>query len=248
MDSSNNNNNNNMSSDEEGGPYKKNIPKNWPQQKVLWREHQDVVFKLLRAVDECKCTSELHANNSDNPKGNKWNRLFDHCFGGGSEGRGLLAGHVSTLASASKLKIKVLDIWTYAKKNNDDDQQGIVDIAMRQYKEYEKTKAIDETARSKQKQNMEELVDKMQTYEGGMGALPPSAKGTVGAGRRQHSTNLKTNEPGTYAYANLTTGGDNDKIIVVEDHTPPKGKGKSKPKPKPQASAAVVHEKTTLGT
>jgi hypothetical protein len=78
--------------------------------KILCTKNEDVVFKiLLNAVDECKCTTELNANNTDYPKGNNWNRLYDHCFGGGSQGRGLLAGHLPKLVTASKMKMKIMD-------------------------------------------------------------------------------------------------------------------------------------------
>jgi hypothetical protein len=41
--------------------------KNWPHMKFLCTRHKDVLFKLLHAVDECKCTTELNANNTDYP-------------------------------------------------------------------------------------------------------------------------------------------------------------------------------------
>jgi hypothetical protein len=41
---------------------------------------------------------------------------------GGSEGCGLLAGHpLLTMASASKLKQKIMDIWAYLKKESTKD-------------------------------------------------------------------------------------------------------------------------------
>jgi hypothetical protein len=47
--------------------------KNWPHMKHLCVEHKQVLWMILRAVDECKCTTELNATNGDYPKGNKWN-------------------------------------------------------------------------------------------------------------------------------------------------------------------------------
>jgi hypothetical protein len=208
--------------------------KNWPHMKFLCTKHKEVLFKIFRAVDECKCTKELSANNSDYPKGNGWNQLYDHFFGGGTAGRGLLAGHRSsfpTMTSASKLKMKILDIWAYLKKESTQDlikvDMNLVQIALRQEMEYEEAKAQDKAAADKQKQTDVALQEQMQTYEAGLGSLPPGAKGNVGGGCRQHSTNLKTNQPAAYGYANFTTGPDRD------DKTPPRKKAKT--------SAAVVH-------
>lgn len=212
-----------------GGKY-------WPQMRILCTQHKTVALKILKAVDECKCTSELNANNSDNPKGNAWNRLYDHCFGGGTTGRGLLAGWLPVLPTASKLKLKVVDIWSYAKKESANVDNELVLTALRQEKEYEKVKADEKVAADKHKVDNEVLQEKMRTYEAGRGALPPGAKGTVGGGRRQHSTNLKTNQPSSYAYANATTGGENA-VVVIDDKTPPKGKqGKNN-----KVSAATVN-------
>jgi hypothetical protein len=86
-----NNSNKMMDSDEEeeaGVPHKQGVgAKIWPRMKFLCTKNQDIVFKILNAMDECKCTTELNANNTDYPKGNSWNRLYDdHCFGGESPG------------------------------------------------------------------------------------------------------------------------------------------------------------------
>jgi hypothetical protein len=206
--------------------------KNWPHMKFLCTEHKEILAKIFRAVDECKCTTELNAKDGDYPKGNNWNRLYDHFFGGGSVGRGLLAGHLPPLASATKLKLKIMDIWAYLKKESTNDyikvDMDLVQTALRQEMEYEQSKAKEKAAADKQKHTMEVLQEKMQTYESSLGGLPPGANGTVGGGRQQHSTNLKTNEPAAYAYANITTGPDN-KI------TPP-------PKKKVKVSSTTVNE------
>jgi hypothetical protein len=120
--------------------------KNWPKIRLLCIKHDDVIFKMLRAVDECKCTTEINANNGDYPKGNNWNRLYDHCFGGGSPGQGLLAGHLPMLPSASKLKMKILDIWAYLKKEGSQDftmvDKELILIASRQKKKHEITNGL----------------------------------------------------------------------------------------------------------
>jgi hypothetical protein len=115
--------------------------KNWPHMKILCTERADVVAMILHAVHDCKCTTELNASNSDDPKGNNWNQLYDHCFGGGSEGRGLLAGHLPLLPNPTKLKIKVMDIWAHLKKESTKDPIKVdmdhVQTALRQEIEYE---------------------------------------------------------------------------------------------------------------
>jgi hypothetical protein len=80
----------------------------------------------LSAVDDCGCTSELAANNSDNPKGNKWTRLYDHLYGGvegvdDSNVHGLLGNRWRVIPNPTKLKAKIQDIWTYVKKEKDSD-------------------------------------------------------------------------------------------------------------------------------
>ena len=190
---------------------------------------KDVLGTILCAVDEFKCTSELAATIANNPKGNRWNHLYDTCFGGGTQGHGILAGHCPQLANANKLKQKIMDIWAYLKKEGAQEYVIVdkehVKMAHRQEKEYNQTKANDKASDNKQKQHDEQLRVAMQDYEAGLGALPPGAKGIVGAGRQQHSTNLKTNQPAAYSYANLTAGGAKD-AIVHEDKTPPKPKAK----------------------
>lgn len=202
----------------------------WPHMKVLCRDHKDVVRLILKAVDECKCTSELNANNSDNAKGNKWVKLYDVCFGGGSEGRGLLGGHLPQMPSPSKLKLKVMAIWEYLKKASSVGSE-LYELALRQEMEYEKCKAEDKATTDKQKANDAELQAKMRTYEGGLGALPPGAIGINGGGRIQHSTNLKTNEPAAYSWSNFMTRPDGKDVIDIDN------KPKTKPKVKVSASA-----------
>lgn len=216
--------------------------KNWPQMKKLCTDFGDVAMKILVAVDECECTEELNANNNDNPKGNKWSKLLDVCFGGGSEGRGLLAGLLPPMTKSTKLKQKVVDMWAHLKLESTYPttkvDNGLIKMAQRQGDEYDKTKADDKAAADKQKANADKLQEDMRTYEKGRGALPPSAKGTVGGGRLEHSTNLKTNQPSTYAYANMTTrpGGDKDIIDIDIDDEP-----KTKKAKKAKVSAATVN-------
>jgi hypothetical protein len=205
---------------------------NWPCLRKLCTEKKDLIFKLLKAVDECDCAKELKCQNGDNPKGNSWNRLFDVCYGGGSPGRGLLAGELRKVKNASKLKQKVLEIWAYVMKESDTVDKGLVMMARRQEKEHEKAKADEKAAADKHKITQEKLQKDMNDFEEGVGAMPPGAKGIVGGGRRQHSTNLKANQPASYAYANATTQGDN--VIDVDDTKP-------KAKTKPKASATTVN-------
>jgi hypothetical protein len=73
----------------------------------------------------------------------------------------------------------------------------------------------------------EALLESMPEHEAGSGDLPPGAKGTVGAGRRQHSTNLHTHQPEAFSYANITSKPD-------AEHNPP-------PPKKAKVSAATVN-------
>ena len=224
----------------------------WPSVKKLCTNdmHKSILWKMLRQVDECRCTSELAATNADNPKGNCWSRLFDNFFGGGTPGRGLLANQFPKLQNSSKLKTRIEEIWKYLKANQDNptiDRQTI-QVALRQRKEYENTKAKEASARDTQKKADAETFEKMKVFEGGVGALPPGAKGVVGGGCLQLSTNLKTNQPAGYFYSNCTTDESainhpsmvDDAIIVDEDLTPPKPKPRPRPRALPQPTVASL--------
>jgi hypothetical protein len=102
----------------------------------------------------------------------------------------------------------------------------IIQIAVRQLQEYEQTKANVTTAAEKQKQSDAKIIHDMELFEGGLGALPPGAQGIVGGGRRQHSTNLKTNQPAAYFYAHHDTGVNE----VAKEAQPQKAKAKAKVK------------------
>jgi hypothetical protein len=216
--------------------------KNWPHVKKLCTndKHKSILWKMLRQVDECKCTSEYIAINSDNVKGNCWSHLFDNFFGGGTPGRGLLAGHFPLLQNVSKLKIKIEHIWKFLKMNENStaiDRQ-IIRAAVCQFQEYEKTKTNATTATEKQKQSDAKILQDMTLFEGGLGALPPGAQGIVGGGRRQHSTNLKTNQPAAYFYAHHdTTLGEESE--GVENDLQPKKKAKLKVKVKSSTAPAT---------
>jgi hypothetical protein len=235
--------------------------KYWPHMKVLFTKHQAVAFQILKAVDECKCTAEVNANNGNNPKGNKWNRLYDHCYAGGSPGRGLLAPHKEafpTIVSVTKLKKKVTEMWNFLKKESIKPKNNVakelVLMGIRQAKEYDDTCAKEKAAMDKQKYVNEKLQKDMNAFEWGTGALPPGVMGIEGGGRQQHSTNVHTLQPAAYAYVNATTNNvdndnDNDSVIdlVAPKVVTPKttASKKQKAKTKTNSGPAVVWEKIT---
>lgn len=186
--------------------------KSWPHMGKL--VGMPILVSLLRAVDEIRCTSELSASNSDNPKGNRWARLFDHCCGqiidveADEVPRGLLGGHLAVLPNASKLKAKIASVWAYVNKEALKPRSKIpldvIGLCSRQNDEMEETKRKDKEASKKAKDRDAALQEQMRQYQRGVGARPPSAKGTVGSGRREHSTNLYVDEPATYSYANAS--------------------------------------------
>ena len=93
--------------------------KRWPQWTSLVKKYPVLVIKMLKAVDDCGATKEPNASNSDNVKGNKWDKLFDLCFGGN---RGLLSPHLSAPINASKYKNCIGSIWLLAEGWNDTDE------------------------------------------------------------------------------------------------------------------------------
>ena len=189
------------------------VGKNWPHMAKL--VSMPILIHLLRAVDDMDCTKELNASNADNPKGNKWSRLYDHCFGGvldvqdNEAPRGLLGGHLSVLLSSSKLKVKIQKVWEYVAKTTKDDKHKVpnevVIMCTRQMAEYEGAKKAEKDASTKQKALDAELQEKMAVYQKNVGAIPPAARGIEGGGRRQHSTNLNIEEPASTAYVHATT-------------------------------------------
>jgi hypothetical protein len=237
--------------------------KYWPHMKFLFTKHSQVAFLILKAVDECKCTSEVNAVNGNNPKGNSWNRLYDNFYAGDSPGRGLLAPHKDSfrkVENVTKLKKKITEMWTFiikeSKKPKSDVPQEMLLIGLRQAKEYDVTSAKEKSAMEKQKFVTEKLQKDMASYESSTGALPPGVKGMVGGGRREHSTNLHTLQPASYAYANASSDfNDNDdddiidlfsSVVTPKSSAPKKQKGKHKAKGgNVNSGPAVVWEKIT---
>ena len=67
------------------------------------RDHEEVVFKVLRAADECDVVNEVNASDAGNVKGNKWVKLHDVVFGDGTRG---LVTKFPAIVLPSKLKKK----------------------------------------------------------------------------------------------------------------------------------------------
>ena len=70
-------------------------------------------------------------------------------------------------------------------KANQDNQTidgQTIQVAVHWLKEYEITKAKEASARDTQKKADAETFEKMNVLEGGVGALPPGAKGVIGGG------------------------------------------------------------------
>jgi hypothetical protein len=190
------------------------VVKCWPHMHNLVA--MEVCLKFLQAIDECDCTSELAANNNGNVKGNKWTRLHDVCQAGSNEStddggsqRGLLGGALAPLANPSKMKGKAQDIWKYvvreSEKPNHKIPRVVVAMCRRQNTEYNKTRTDDKEATRMKSEKDTELKAAMEMYQAGRGAMPPGAKGQEGTGRREHSTNLRADEPAAFAWANAST-------------------------------------------
>lgn len=169
--------------------------KNWPHLAQLMKH--TMLTTILMNVDECQVTSELAASNADNPKGNKWSLFYYNLYGGmdgdSSMNHGLIANACwRPLKNATKLKLKIVNIWEYVEKETAslDHQipQHIVDIASRQFTEYKECQEAEKLANTKAKQQEAVRNQEMLAYQKGQGAKPPGAKGIEGAGRREHST------------------------------------------------------------
>ena len=184
----------------------------WPQSSTLMRDYEDIIFHLLRTVDECEVVYEVNASDAGNVKGNKWVKLQDVVFGGREDGtRGLITSFPA-IVLPSKLKKKVMQIWQFGCKADKVSPEMHV-ICQRQLKEYEdnKKKVSDENKASKEQYAA--MVEEMRAYETEKGALPPGATATLppgakppdGGGRINHSTNLQIRQPAGFGYANITT-------------------------------------------
>jgi hypothetical protein len=145
--------------------------------------------------------------------------------------------------NVTKLKKKVTEMWTFAKKEStkpkSDVPKELLLMGLRQAKEYEDTCAKEKAAMDKQKFVNEKVQKDMEVFEASTGALPPGVKGMEGGGRQQHSTNLHTLQPASYAYANASTNLDNDDdddddnvIDLSSNVVTPKTASKKKGKPK----------------
>jgi hypothetical protein len=222
--------------------------KNWPKMNLLCTKHSEIVLKLLRAVHEHQCTEEVNAVNGDNVKGNKWTALYDHCYAGD---RGLLAGHLRKLQMPSKLKQKVQSIWEYLKQENTNQftviDKKLIQVGLNQWKEYEKTKAEEKEAADKQKNNDAIIQKEMLTFEKDSGAYPPGAMGIEGSGRSGQSTNLKTHQPASFSYANMTTRPTKDNDVIDLEDDEPKAAKKAKTNVKKAKAKASVSATTTNG-
>jgi len=183
----------------------------WPQMVTLMRDYEDTVLKILRAIDELQVTAEPNASDSNNIKGNKWVRLQDHLFGGREDGTRGLITEFPVIILPSKLKKKILSIWTFGCAP----EKVCVDIhraCVRQLKEYDDCKKSIADSNKAEKDKHAQLVEEMRNYEDNVGALPPGAKAALppgakpndGGGRMNHSTNLNTRKPASFAYANET--------------------------------------------
>ena len=82
-------------------------------------------------------------------------------------------------------------------------------------------KHVDNAEKSKAK--AKELRQQMTTYERGVGALPPGARGIRGGGRSEHSTNLSLGQPASTSYASLPTEED----VTAETPEPKKQRKRS---------------------
>jgi hypothetical protein len=158
---------------------------------------------LLKAVDDSGSTKVVQARDKAKPKANAWARLHDLCFGGGQQGRGCLSSFgIAPVNKPTQLKAKVLAIWEECHKCQCILVADITNIVWCQCKEYQDARDDDEKNRKKGKQDQTKLQAEMKTYQRGLGALPPGAKGTQGRGHMKHSTNTHFAEPASFAYAN----------------------------------------------
>jgi len=221
----------------------------WPQLQTLVQhsEYQQVVVKVLAAVDETGATSELKCRNSSDPKGNKkWVKLHDMFFGGDSFRRGLLAGHLPQLAKPSDTKNKIISIWKYVVDRDraapDTLLDEIVMYCTRQFREYSDTMTTEKEATKNSKQRLLELNNEMNSYEVSLNGLPPGARGNKGGGRREHSTNLALAQPASYLYANAATATTSIPPTSASASTPvAQGGGRRSPRPDSSSSSTKIH-------
>jgi hypothetical protein len=98
---------------------------------------------------------------------------------------------IAPVAKPTQLKAKVLSIWNEIHEYQCIMDDEVINLAIPQLKECEAAKSKEESNREKGKQDQEQLQNAMKSYQCGLGALPPRAKGTQGAGRMKHSTNTR---------------------------------------------------------
>ena len=218
----------------------------WPTIKSMMKTETGLILKIFHAVDECDAAKYTMASDTNNVKKNGWTRLFDNCFGGGADGRGLLAGHLSKLDKPSSMKKKVIAIWQFAVKNQDKVDKEVFTIATRQLAVHEEAKRLEKEGLDKAKNDSAIMQGQMKDYQRKMGAIPPGAKGIDGAGRIQHSTNLGLGQPASFNWANSNSNGSQDEEEEDTLLSPPNqkrnfagGSASTSSKKKRKGSAAV---------
>jgi hypothetical protein len=180
----------------------------WPPISKLMSnpQHNDVVLRILSAVDECNCTRETQAKDKSEPKANAWARLLDNLYGGGGIGRGLLGNAgFRPFTKPTQCKKKITEMWAYALKNEDSVTGEVFVKCKRQAEEYNLSVEEEKNSRDKDKVEQQKLQEEMKEYQRGIGAIPPGAKGREGGGRVQHSTNTRLGQPATFIYASGNT-------------------------------------------
>ena len=109
--------------------------------------------------------------------------------------------HALPPVKATQLKKKVFDACNYCIKNEALVSADLFEKSKRQLTEHETTLKEDVANKEKNKASQEKLQQQMKDYQRGMGAIPLGARGTVGGGRLQHSTNTCLGQLATFLHA-----------------------------------------------
>jgi len=190
---------------------KKEPLKRWPNFDTVVTKCQPAVQLIFQAITDFDCCTELTASNKNNPKGNKWSKLFNHLHVGdmtdGTRGP-LLRAYPALMvpqSSASTMKEKMLKLVQFCATANDGMEslisEALCDKACELRAVYNATKETADEEAAEANNKRENLQKEMEECEVSQGLLPPGAKGKKDSGRAQHSTNLKGGEPALCLYA-----------------------------------------------
>ena len=156
---------------------------------------QETTLLILECIRDTGAFHEPKADNDCSKDSNRWVKLYLCLF---EPHQGLLRC-VERPNKVGDLKKKIIQLWDAIDANQKFPEEGRSE-AKKQKDAYEKAVKDSERMRQENALKEEEMKAKLVKREAALGLIPPGARGVVGGGRAQNSTNLFLNEPAIAAF------------------------------------------------